>query len=419
MYTVRSCLIYIYRIISNYILISTYTRGNPGDLITIILLLLTCCAAALRESSFVTVSARLTCLAANPGVCQRRQLRRDVMAAMLLRRGMVLSLLSLFHIQGTTALCNTARPHLPLRLPTRNAAQVHSTMNIAPTVVLYASQAATAMPAAAAATIAAPAWLATMPVARDMLVTVVLVALAKIWVKLWSSLAESGMVDSKLTRKLIHTGTGPLFVMGWPFFSNSPYALIAACAVPSINLVRLWLAGRSGADNADSAELAKALSRSGDAKEVAKGPFYYTLVLFLSTLLSFRALPGVIAVCQMAVGDGLADIIGRNFGSTRWGAIGRSIGLDVKGQTKTVEGSLAFVLGAWASSLGMLAGCHYFGYTALTVGAAVLPILGISLACGAVELFSGKLQEMGLGELADDNLTVPFVGAVLAALLLR
>jgi len=260
---------------------------------------------------------------------------------------------------------------------------------------------------------------ASAPLARDLIVAVVLAILAKVWVKIWSTLADSGKLSSTLTRKLVHTGTGPLFVMGWPFFSDGPSALVAASAVPVINLGRLWMAGRGGSQSTDSSELARALSRSGDAKEVARGPFYYTLVLLAVTLFSFRALPGVVAVCQMAVGDGMADIVGRNFGRTRWGDVGRRLGLDVKGATKTVEGTAAFILGAFGSSLGLLAGCHYFGYTALTVRMAVLPMLFISVACATVELFSGKLQEMGLGEFADDNLTVPFVGAFFAALLLR
>lgn len=255
--------------------------------------------------------------------------------------------------------------------------------------------------------LAAASWLVSVPVARDASCALVLALLAKVWVALWGGLAKSGMLPSTLTRKLIHAGTGPLFVMGWPFFSDAPSAILAACAVPVINLARLWLAGRAGVVNSDSDQLVASLSRTGDAKEVARGPFYYTLVLLAATALSFRALPGVVAVCQMAVGDGLADIVGRRLGRTKWGFV----------ENKTVEGSLAFVLSAWAASLGMLAGCSALGYTSLTVSAAALPMAAISIACAAVELFSAPLQQL-LGELGDDNLTVPLTGAVLSLLLL-
>ncbi|KAL1522469.1 hypothetical protein AB1Y20_017457 [Prymnesium parvum] len=247
-----------------------------------------------------------------------------------------------------------------------------------------------------------------LPLLRDPACALVLALLAKVWVALWGGLAKSGTLPSTLTRKLIHTGTGPLFVMGWPFFSDAPSAVLAACSVPLINLARLWLAGKGGVLTADGDQLVSSLSRTGEAKEVARGPFFYTLVLLAATALSFRALPGVVAVCQMAVGDGVADIVGRRLGKTKWGFV----------ENKTVEGSVAFVLGAWGASLGMLGGCHYLGYTSFTVQTAALPMLLISLACSCVELFSAPLQAK-IGALADDNLTVPLVGAVLTVLLLR
>lgn len=258
---------------------------------------------------------------------------------------------------------------------------------------------------------AAAAFVVSTPLARDTVCALVLAVLAKIWVKLWGSLADSGALPSTLTRKLIHAGTGPLFVAGWPFFSDAPTAVLAACAVPVINLCRIAIAGRGGGSS-DGAELISSLSRSGAASEVTKGPFYYTWVLLGATAFSFRALPGVIAVCQMAVGDGLADIVGRRLGKTPWRFV----------ENKTVEGSLAFVLGAFGASLGMLAGCHALGYTAYTARAAAAPVLAISVACAVTEALSAPLRAVlppALGELADDNLTVPAVAAALTVVLLH
>lgn len=246
------------------------------------------------------------------------------------------------------------------------------------------------------------------PWAQDILVALALAAAAKIWIKLWSELAKREYLPSTLTRKLIHTGTGPMFVVGWAFFSNTPYARLAACAVPVINLMRLWFASRESSTSTDRSELVAALSRSGGAGEVAKGPFYYTLVLLLATAFSFRALPGAIAVCQMAVGDGLADIVGRRVGKTKWGFV----------KNKTIEGSAAFLIGAFAASLGMVAGANFVGYTQLTVQAAAVPLLMVSLVCTLVELFSVFIQK-AVGDFADDNLTVPLVGGILSAVLLR
>ena len=62
-------------------------------------------------------------------------------------------------------------------------------------------------------------------------------------------------------------------------------------------------------------------------------------------------------------------------------------------------------IGAYGASLGVLALFHACGYTALGFGDGVLPLLGVSIACAAVELLP----------FGDDNWTVPLVAALLTA----
>jgi len=58
-------------------------------------------------------------------------------------------------------------------------------------------------------------------------------------------------------------------------------------------------------------------------------------VLLFATLFSFReSAVGVVAVTQMAVGDGLADIVGRRFGKVKWPF----------SRNKSLVGSAAFVV---------------------------------------------------------------------------
>ena len=78
----------------------------------------------------------------------------------------------------------------------------------------------------------------------------------------------------------------------------------------------------------------------------------------------------------MAAGDGLADIIGRRFGSVKWPF----------SETKSIAGSLGFVIGAFTTTVALLsiytaAGCIVFDVTGNLV-----PILLISVLCAAVEL---------------------------------
>ena len=89
----------------------------------------------------------------------------------------------------------------------------------------------------------------------------------------------------------------------------------------------------------------------------------------------------------MAVGDGLADIIGRRFGSKKWFC----------NSEKSYAGSLAFVGGATVASMGLL---RWLGFPA-----PLAPLLTISCACALVEVLLTDV---------DDNVSVPLVGGLLA-----
>jgi phytol kinase len=159
---------------------------------------------------------------------------------------------------------------------------------------------------------------------RDVACAVFCAVAAKFWVSFWSDLAAADRIDSKLSRKLIHTGSAPLFMLCWPLFSDAPTARILASAVPLIQIIRLFRAGQVTAQDAadgqpeNEAALVKAISRTGERTEALGGPFIYTVVLFTATVLGWRTPAAAVAVCQMAVGDGIADIFGRRFGTIKW-----------------------------------------------------------------------------------------------------
>eukprot|EP00908_Phaeocystis_cordata_P016413 Transcript_27673.p1 GENE.Transcript_27673~~Transcript_27673.p1 ORF type:complete len:283 (-),score=84.97 Transcript_27673:205-1053(-) len=237
-----------------------------------------------------------------------------------------------------------------------------------------------------------PAAAAVPPLAQDAACTLGVAVASLVWVKLLTGLAASGRIPSNLSRKLIHTSSGPFFLICWALFSELPEARLLAALVPSLQVAKLWLASR-GRLGADGEEMVRGISRSGSTQEVAGGPLVYTLVLLAATLLGWRTLWAVVPVCQMAVGDGLADIVGRRYGTVKWPFA----------PSKSPAGSAAFVAGAHAASLGMVAFFHSCGYTPLGAQEALLPLLVISVISAAVELLP----------LGDDNLTVPLVSAAL------
>jgi len=177
---------------------------------------------------------------------------------------------------------------------------------VAPVLLVYALQS----PAIHALPPLSPSALST-----DLRSTAICAALATIWLKVVTKLAVTSRITANDARKIIHTGSAPLFMLFWPLFSaeSETSRLLAAC-VPLANMLKLLSAGMSTDASTDEAdkELAAAVSRTGEAKEALGGPFIYTIVLLLATALLFEdCSAGVVAVAQMAAGDGVADLVGR------------------------------------------------------------------------------------------------------------
>lgn len=73
---------------------------------------------------------------------------------------------------------------------------------------------------------------------HDLSVSAVVMGLSSVWLKAWTTLAKTGMLESTLTRKIIHCGSAPLFIAQWPLYSSSPYARYYAVLIPLFQLGR-------------------------------------------------------------------------------------------------------------------------------------------------------------------------------------
>lgn len=207
----------------------------------------------------------------------------------------------------------------------------------------------------------------------------------------------SGLLTTKLNRKLIHIATGPALLSLWPFYSDHPASRLIAAVVPAFFIARLlYSASRD-------TPLALSVSRDNKATEAAKGPVIYVTVILVATLAAFQTSISAIAVSQLAFGDGFADIFGRAFGAgTEWrrGAGG-----------KTAVGSAAFAGAAFAGTVAMLKWYEAAGLLGGRVDGGVVAAVGlVSVACAAAEVL--------LQDVLDDNVAVPVVAAALAVVLL-
>nr|XP_043637557.1 probable phytol kinase 3, chloroplastic isoform X2 [Erigeron canadensis] len=152
--------------------------------------------------------------------------------------------------------------------------------------------------------------------------------------------AKRGIFNQKLNRKLVHTTIGLAFMLCWPLFSSGHQGAVMAALIPAINIVKVLLIGL-GIWKDEAA--VKSMSRDGDYRELIKGPLYYASTIALSSLIYWRTSPiAIAAICNLCAGDGMADIIGRRFGT-------RKIPYN---KDKSFAGSIAMAAAGFIVSLG-------------------------------------------------------------------
>lgn len=136
-----------------------------------------------------------------------------------------------------------------------------------------------------------------------------------IWLRGVDYFAHKGIISSRLSRKIIHIGTGPIFILCWLLFEDNPMARYLAAVIPLLISVQFALIGMGVIQDKASVD---AMSRSGDRREILKGPLFYGIVFVILTIVFWKENPvGMIALLMLCGGDGMADIVGGKFGRIR------------------------------------------------------------------------------------------------------
>ena len=198
-------------------------------------------------------------------------------------------------------------------------------------------------------------------------------AIAVFFLRLMDFLAQRGFLDSRLSRKLIHIGTGPIFVLCWLMYPDVPISRWLAALVPLIITTQFALVG-TGVLRDEAA--VKAMSRTGDRREILRGPLFYGIVFVAVTLLYWKdSLIGIPALMMMCGGDGIADIVGRRVDSPKlpWSP------------DKSVAGSLSVFAGGWLLTLLIFAVYAWAGVFSGPVTRFILPVTWIALGGMLVE----------------------------------
>ena len=220
--------------------------------------------------------------------------------------------------------------------------------------------------------------------------------LSVLWLRFIDFLAIKGLVSKKVSRKIIHIGTGPIFVLCWLFFPENPLSRYVAAVIPLLISIQFFLIGIGIIKDQASVD---AMSRTGDPKEILKGPFFYGIVFVLLTIIFWRESPiGITALMILCGGDGFADIVGRSVQSRalKWSS------------EKSVAGSLSMFFGGLVFSVILIYIFIQSGFLKIGFMETLPKIILLSFISTVVE--SLPIKDW-------DNVTVPFT-IVLTGLIL-
>lgn len=234
--------------------------------------------------------------------------------------------------------------------------------------------------------------------ARDLVAMVITFAAALAWLRLIDALAHRGRLEPQLSRKIIHVGTGPLFVLCWLLFSPGPAARWLAALVPLAIIAQFLLVGLGVIQDLAAVQ---AMTRTGDRREILRGPLLYGVIFVACTLVFWRTSPvGSVALMLLCGGDGLADIVGRRLGH-------RKLPFN---RRKSWAGSLAFALGGFVLALAFV--------VLFSARGLFDPPLDPAAAAGAtavIALVTAAVEAANAG--AYDNLTTTVTSILLGILL--
>lgn len=217
------------------------------------------------------------------------------------------------------------------------------------------------------------------------------------WLRLCDFMAHRGWIGGPLSRKIIHMGTGPIFVLCWLLFPENPLGRYLAALIPLAITIQFALVGFGIIKDQAAID---AMSRTGSRKEILKGPLFYGIVFVVLTIIYWRTSPiGIVALMLLCGGDGLADILGKRVRSGRipWS------------KNKSLIGSAGMLIGGWIFAVGVAGIYTLIGAFPGSWVDYLFPITIIA--------FAGTLIE-SLPFPDIDNITVPAIAVILGHLLL-
>jgi phytol kinase len=225
---------------------------------------------------------------------------------------------------------------------------------------------------------------------------VITMIICLIWMRINNFIAKKNLISSSTSRKIVHIGTGPVFLLCWLLFPDHPLSKYLAAIVPFLIVLQLAMVGLGFMKDDSSV---KAMARTGSKSELLRGPFYYGIIFVLLTVLFWKTPYSIIPLMILCGGDGMADLIGSRFGQRQipWN------------KNKTLIGSIAMFICGFALSILLILPFVSFGIIDPPLSKYLIPIILISLIGTLIESLTPSEY---------DNISVPAVSLILSLILL-
>ncbi len=140
-----------------------------------------------------------------------------------------------------------------------------------------------------------------------------------------------------ISRKVVHIAAGSWLIF-WPLYDASHWTKYLNIAPAALWTILLLIKGFTAAEDD---EAVKTMTRTGDRKELLKGPLYFTLVMDVLGTFFFYQTAAITAMGFLGWGDGIAPVIGKRFGKHKYKVLSE----------KSLEGSIGFFLFGLAGAI--------------------------------------------------------------------
>ncbi len=222
---------------------------------------------------------------------------------------------------------------------------------------------------------------------QDILVMIISFFISILFFYFTDWIKKKELASQYFTRKLIHLALGPIFLITFLFYSGEWFSPWIAVTIPIIYFIAILLINL---EIVKIRQLTTTMSRSGDPRELLRGIAYYIVVMIIVSIVGWTSYAissqnsplSIFVISILAVGDGVADIIGRKANRLKFTIFAE----------KSIPGSLAMF---FSSIFACFVFLILFNYEVLSMISLILVIVFVATI---VEAFSP-------GDL--DNISVP------------